>query len=328
MSSSTDATINTPTSCANCSKNEAIDCKLKSCMACKLVKYCSEECQVSHRPQHKKACKKRAAELHEEKLFEDHPEREECSICMLLLPTDPSQSVFQSCCGQTICMGCRIAQYREEFRSGKDRRDIGVCAFCRMPEYKTKKEHIDRLKRCMEKKNARAFSLFSGYCYEGKMGLPIDEIKARALFLEAGELGCSDGYFNLGIAYGKVGLEQDLKKEKYYYELAAMGGNCDARCNLGCLELKAHNIERAYKHFIIGARAGDERCLTMVTEGYKCGRDITKDEYTEVLRAYQKQHEETKSPARDEAIKFANNPSQYGIPKISVILPLGSTQNN
>ena len=49
------------TTCSACGK-EGGD-SLKACMACKMVKYCNRDCQIAHRPQHKKACKKRAAEL-------------------------------------------------------------------------------------------------------------------------------------------------------------------------------------------------------------------------------------------------------------------------
>ena len=56
-------------SCANCGKGEDESNKLKACTACKLAKYCSRECQIAHRPQHKKECKKRAAELHDEELL-------------------------------------------------------------------------------------------------------------------------------------------------------------------------------------------------------------------------------------------------------------------
>jgi len=59
--------------CANCGKGEEESGKLKSCTACKLVKYCSRECQIAHRPQHKRECRRRAAELHDEKLFKQPP---------------------------------------------------------------------------------------------------------------------------------------------------------------------------------------------------------------------------------------------------------------
>ena len=44
---------------------------LKTCTACKMVKYCNATCQKAHRPQHKKECKKRAAELKREKEEEE-----------------------------------------------------------------------------------------------------------------------------------------------------------------------------------------------------------------------------------------------------------------
>ena len=71
--------------CANCGKGKESCGDLKACTACKLVKYCNRNCQIAHRPQHKKACKKRAAQLHDAALFKEHPP-EECPICMLPLP--------------------------------------------------------------------------------------------------------------------------------------------------------------------------------------------------------------------------------------------------
>ena len=59
--------------CANCRKEEGGEITLKVCTACKLVKYCDRDCQAAHRPKHKKACKQRAAKLHDEALFKEHP---------------------------------------------------------------------------------------------------------------------------------------------------------------------------------------------------------------------------------------------------------------
>ena len=53
----------TTASCANCGKGEESSGDLKVCSGCKILKYCNRDCQIAHRPQHKKACKKRAAEL-------------------------------------------------------------------------------------------------------------------------------------------------------------------------------------------------------------------------------------------------------------------------
>ena len=55
--------------CANCGKQGSDTVKLKSCTACRLVKYCGVECQRAHRKQHKKACKQHAAKLEDELLL-------------------------------------------------------------------------------------------------------------------------------------------------------------------------------------------------------------------------------------------------------------------
>jgi len=77
--------------CANCGKGEESSNSLKTCTACKLVKYCSRDCQVAHWPQHKKECKKKAAELHDEALFKQPP-KEDCPICMIRMPPSPTGS--------------------------------------------------------------------------------------------------------------------------------------------------------------------------------------------------------------------------------------------
>ena len=299
--------------CANCGKAEEDDNKLKTCTSCKMVKYCSRDCQRSHWPKHKKACKKRAAELFDEELFKDTEEREECPICMLPLPFRPKETMFQSCCGKSICCGCIHAQRKEGIRSGKAEEHAGACSFCREPHPDTEEIAVTRLKSCMAKNNAQAIHCFASCYMRGEMGFPRDRVKGRELLLKAGELGCADGYADLAFSYKiECGGEFDLKKQRQYFELAAMKGNIPARNNLGCLDLDAGDRKRAFKHFAISAKAGFESSLNAIKDGYKEGY-VTKDEYSEILHAYQKKQEDMKSEMRDEFLVYRANPRLYWV---------------
>ena len=287
--------------CANCGKGEENCSKLQKCGACLSVKYCSADCQATHRPQHKKECKKRAAELYDEKLFADPPPREECPICFLTLPIEGNESGFKSCCGKVICCGC-IHGIRE--CEGKY-----LCPFCREPNATSAKEHIKRTKKLMDSGNSEAFNMIAME-YDvggGGMGLPQDYQRARELYLKAAELGCARGYYNLGQIYreGK-GVEMDVNKAKYYYELAAMNGDVDARHNVAAIEGNAGNHNRAMKHLIIAAKAGDKECLDTVKQGYTVGL-VTKDEFASTLRAYHERQKEMNSDQRDKAAKCEEN---------------------
>jgi hypothetical protein len=283
--------------CANCGKGGEKSSDLKACTACMMVKYCNRECQIAHRPQHKKACKKRAAELYDEKLFKEHPPREECPICMLPLPLVADQISFEACCGKVICSGCIYAM--DEREGGK------LCAFCRTPLANSDEEIIKRTEKLMNKGNAYAYYQLAGYYAKGKMGFPRDWPKANELFLKAGQLGCAAAYNNLGALYAiGQGVEMDKKKAMHYFELAAIGGDVSARYNLGYVEEQAGNPQRAFKHFILAAKVGDEGSLEMVTKGFRGGY-VTKDDYERSLRAYHEIQTEMKSEERDKAADVA-----------------------
>ena len=300
MSSTTD----TITLCANCGKGEESTGDLKACTACKMVKYCNRDCQIAHRPKHKKACKKRTAELHDEELFKDPPHREECPICMLPLPIDERESTFKSCCGKLICVGCIHAMIMEEIRRGKKKEEWGLCAFCRTLRPSSDEEEAKRLDKIMEKGNAMAFCVHAGYYVHGSHGLQQNLAKATELWLKAGKLGCAEAYYNLGYSYDiGWGAEADKKKAKHYYELAAINGNIKARHNLGCNEYNTGNYHQAYKHYIIAAKSGFRPSLDKIKEGFTKGF-VTKDEYASTLRAYHESQTEMKSEARDKAAEF------------------------
>jgi hypothetical protein len=280
--------INTAIICANCGKEGAED-DMNSCNKCDLVQYCNAACKKKHKSKHKKKCEKRAAELFDEALFKEHP-GEECLICMLPLSVYDTHTgiTFHSCCGKEIMRKT----------GGKN---MELCPFCKTPNTMSEEEHIKRLNKLMKKGNAGAFNLIAGYYAQGILGMSQDQAKANELWLKAGELGCAEAYYNLGCSYEEgTGVESDMKKAMHYYELAAMNGDVQGRHNIGCSEGYAGNLERAYKHFKLAARAGYTKSLDLVKHGFMNGH-VTKEEYAKTLREYQKSQDEAKSDMRDKA---------------------------
>jgi len=281
--------------CANCGKEGNSD-KMNICNKCKSVKYCNAACKKKHRTKHKKACERRVAKLHNEQLFKDPPPHEECPICFQPFLGEDDSETLRTCCGKMICIGCIYAIEMSE--EGAD-----LCPFCRTPDASSREESIQRIKALMEAGNGDAYDLFAGWYDDGKRGLPQDRKKAIELYLKAGELGCAAGYYNLGVNYDQgKGIEVDKKKAKHYYELAAMMGDSDARKNVGYEEWDLGNYDRAMKHWIIAAKAGETTSLDNVKAGYMSGLGlVTKDEYANTLRAYHQRQKEMKSEMRDKA---------------------------
>ena len=141
------------------------------------------------------------------------------------------------------------------------------------------------------------------YYHEGYRGLSRDETKTYELWHRAGELGCA--LSNLCIAK----MESDAKKIYQCYKLAAMGGNANARHNLGMNELcDPPDYHRALKHFMIAIAAGHYQSLGMIRDLYTSGH-ATRDDYAKALRSYQAYLDEIKSDQRDAAAAY--NPEAY-----------------
>jgi len=161
---------------------------------------------------------------------------------------------------------------------------------------------MERIQELMDKGNEEAYFLLAGYYDQGIRGVPQDHQKAHELYLKAGELGCAEAYYNLGMSYENgIGVGEDKKKAKHYLELATMGGSVQARHNLGGIEWKAGNERRAFKQFIIAASSGSKLSLDAIKVVFLHGEGITKDEYANTLRAYHDRQKEMKSEMRDKA---------------------------
>ena len=280
--------------CASCGVAGGDDIKLKKCTACHLVKYCSVKCQKEHRPKHKKECKKRAAELKDEILFKQ-PESNhlgDCPICCLPLPLEPRKSTSYSCCSKFVCNGCDYANRKREIRGRLEQK----CPFCRKTMPRTAEEFNERLFKRIETNDPVAI------CDMGtKRYLAGDYRSAFEYWTKAADLGSVSAHFQLSILYQKgQGVEKDEKKELHHLEQAAIGGHPRARDNLGWLEGRNGQHNRAVKHYIIAANLGFDDSLAALKDRYKAGF-VSNEDFEAALRGHKAAVDATKSPQREEA---------------------------
>ncbi len=276
--------------CANCGKTAVDDVKLKKC-ACKLVRYCSVDCQKNHRPLHNKACKQRMAEIRDGNLFTQPEESHlgECPICCLPLPIDDDKSSMNSCCCKRICDGCALANVLREREQGLEIR----CPFCREPVPKTKEEGNQNFVERAKADDPEALFQVGARCNrEG-------DFKGIEYWIKAAELGNMDAHYNLSVFYreGEI-VKKNEQKEIYHLEEAAIGGHPDARYNLGCYEEENGRIDRAMRHFIIAANLGCDQSLEEVKKGY-VQEIASKEDFEAALRGDEAAVDATKRAQRE-----------------------------
>lgn len=281
--------------CASCGITAGPNVNLRKCTACKEVKYCGVECQKNHRPKHKKACKKRAAELHDDILFADPDSTHEgdCPICLVPHSLDLSKSVMMTCCSKTICLGCEFFNMKRELEEGKRKHQ---CPYCRMPYPETEEEIQKNRQRRVEANDDVALRQLGT-----QLNIQGDFIGAVENWKKAAAMGNNRAHYELSVMYqdGR-GVEQDKKKQIYHLEVAAIGGNPKARYFLGHVEYKNNNLKRAVIHYCIAAKQGYIEAFEEVNKYFADGV-IPLGLFMNTVRGYQAAIDATKSPQREEA---------------------------
>ena len=307
---------NGTTSTKMCSACEKKSNTLMKCRACKCVWYCDKDCQNKHWREHKKECKpikkeldKRGGKLDVGREMDvgplgKLPPREECSICMQVLPLHAMLSTYAACCGKFLCSGCN---FQHQMKSG----ERPTCAFCREPISQSAEEALVPLRKRVERKDPNAmFHMALEYGY-GLHGLSVDHAKCIDLLRESAGLGCHQAHVQLGNFYhdGEMDLEQNEEEALKYWKRGAEGGHLKARHNVGCIKENGDLIA-SMRHLRLAASGGYRKSIVALITCFEGGwlrhRDLA-----ESLQAMYLARSEMRSDGRDRHIKHLKETGKY-----------------
>ena len=306
----------TPTTkmCSACGKESDT---LKKCRACKCVWYCDKDCQNKHRKGHKIECKRVKKELDERggKLdigteldvgpLGKLPPREECPICMHVLPICTGLQAYFACCGKIFCTACDV---HHQTKSG----GRPTCPFCRTPLPESDEKYLEHLRKRIELKDPKAlFSMAIAYS-NGKYGLPVDQHKCIELLRQSADLGHPPAQNNLGNYYhtGAMGLEQNEEEVIKYWEKAAEGGNLLSLHDLGHTAYANGDIVAAMRHFHLSASGGYRSCMNNLIVCFEKGF-LHHGDLAESLQAFYRSRAEMSSKDRDRCIDWLKRTGKY-----------------
>ena len=301
-----------------CSACEEKSDALMKCRACKCVWYCDKDCQNKHWKEHKKDCKRIKKELDKRggKLdlgtekdvgpLPELPPREECPICMRVMPLHPNLHTYFDCCGKTICCGC----YLQHIKSTDSTEQ--TCAFCRTTQPKSDVQILVQLRKRVERKDPNALYNMALHYRDGDLGLPVDQSKCTELLLEAADLDFPDVQYNLGRChfFGEMGLKQNKEEGIKYTEKAAEGGHIKARHNLGCAEDENGDRVAAMRHWRLAASGGHRKSMGALSICFERGL-LRHDDLAETLQAFYRSRAELKSEDRDKYIAHLKKTGEY-----------------
>jgi TPR repeat protein len=175
------------------------------------------------------------------------------------------------------------------------------CPFCNSDrDNRTDEEDVKDLMKRVEANDAASIYFLANDYYNGTNSLQQDQTKAMELYVRAANLGNKKAHNNLAGIYHEGG---HLKKAKFHNEAAAMAGNEVARCIVGLMEKKSGNMDRAVKHWTIGASAGCYHSMHEMRFLFEQGV-VSRESIDSTLAAYNSSCVEMRSEARDACIQF------------------------
>ena len=254
--------------------------------------------------------KKLGEELEGSDLFAPLPPTEDCAICLVPLSRMAANSVYKSCCGNTICVGCAreneasIKKQNEEKNAGK--KVALACPFCRELPPSSDDEYVRRLEARALKNDHNALRNLGCHFEHGSDGFPKDYLKALDCWIKAVELGSPGACTNIGTYYSEgKGVSKDMDRKALFYTVGSLRGCIYARNNIGFSEYNSGNREIGIRHWTIAAQAGHQLSLDALKDIYNAdgklpGKEfISKECMDSLYRVCHDAQEEVKSEGRE-----------------------------
>jgi tetratricopeptide (TPR) repeat protein len=266
--------------------------------------------------------RRRAAELRDEALFKDPPDKEDCPICFLPMPRrliccmslppatilsvpihdfaeannedleNEPMDIYYPCCGKSVCGGCVHSFHGF---------DNDKCPFCNSDRAgKTVEDEVEEMRKRVEANDPASIYLLANDYHRGLNGIQQNRAKAIELFTKSAEIGYMKAHNNLASIYHEGG---NLKKAKFHFEAAAMAGNEVARFNVGVMEAQSGNLDRAIKHLRIAASAGCYQSMYALIFDFFEEGSISRESIDSTLTSYNNSCAEMRSEARDAYIQ-------------------------
>ena len=303
--------------CSACGKKSDT---LKKCNGCKCVWYCDKKCQNKHRKEHKNECRriKKVLDKRGGKLdlgteldlcpIGKVPPREECPICMQVLPIHVQLRTYFACCGKTLCGGCNFQHQMKSEEEGVP----PTCAFCRTPLPESDEEVLARLRKRVKCNDPQAIQSIALKYGNGLNGLQVDQDKCIDLLRKSAGLGYPLAQYQLGYFHddGDMGLEQNEEEALKYYKEAAEGGQVLARHDLSCAEAQNGDPVAAMRHCRLSASAGFRLSMKKLVECFEKGI-LHHGDLAETLQNMYLARAEMKSKDRDQFIKYLKETGKY-----------------
>ena len=207
-------------------------------------------------------------------LFAPPPPTEDCAICLVPLSRVNSQTFYQPCCGNNICVACYIENEKSLKKQNEEntgKKIVFACPFCREPIPTSNEEFAQLQARCL-KNDHKAHKLLGVRHQRGTLSTPKNNLKALDYFIRSVELGSPEACKLIGSIYSEGnGVNVDKERAALFGRIAALRGSICARNDIGVTEYESGNYEVGICHWKIAAEAGDQDSLNSLKKIYNSG---------------------------------------------------------